>query len=201
MNAGPYSTLKHNVSMLGQMLGQTISEAEGAEFLDKIEAIRLLSKSARAGNSSDENSLKQVLRELPPEQLLPVSRAFHQFLNLANIADQQLTLSRQMVHQYSSTKTLAGVFDYLQTRNTSRAEIAQAVRDLKIELVLTAHPTEITRRTLIDKYGEINHCLGQLELNGLTEREQGRHLRAATGSNRPDMAYRRFQVGAANAGR
>jgi len=54
--------------------------------------------------------------------------------------------------------------------------VIAAVLELRIELVLTAHPTEITRRTLIHKHGEIGRCLAQLELQGLTERERERLL-------------------------
>ena len=172
MNDQLYSTLRHNVSMLGRILGDTMSDAAGPEFLDKIEQIRTLSKSARAGASDDEKRLKALLLSLDKNELLPVARAFSQFLNLANIADQHHAMSREMDNEHSATEALAAVFSLLRTDGRSPAEIEAAIENLHIELVLTAHPTEITRRTLIHKHGEIDACLGQLELQGLTEREQ-----------------------------
>ena len=89
-----YDPLRSNVSMLGKILGDVIGDAEGQAFLNKIEQIRLLSKSAQAGNTEDGNELIKLLRTLSDDELVPVSRAFSQFLNLANIADQQFSHSR-----------------------------------------------------------------------------------------------------------
>ncbi|MCB1705747.1 MAG: phosphoenolpyruvate carboxylase [Halioglobus sp.] len=172
MNDQQYSSLRQNVSMLGRVLGDTMRDAAGEDFLNKIEQIRTLSKSARGGDGKDEERLKGLLLGLDRDELLPVARAFSQFLNLANIADQHHTISREMDKEYSATEALAGVFELLQSDGRSAAEINAAIANLKIELVLTAHPTEITRRTLIHKHGEIDTCLGQLELEGLTEREE-----------------------------
>jgi phosphoenolpyruvate carboxylase len=172
MNDQQYSSLRQNVSMLGRILGNTMSDAAGEDFLQKIEQIRTLSKSARGGDNDDASRLKALLLTLSRDELLPVARAFSQFLNLANIADQHHAISREMDKEYSATEALAGVFELLQSDGRSADEIGAAIKTLKIELVLTAHPTEITRRTLIHKHGEIDTCLGQLELEGLTEREE-----------------------------
>jgi phosphoenolpyruvate carboxylase len=172
MNDQLYASLRHNVNMLGRILGDTMSSADGQDFLDKIEQIRTLSKSARAGGSDDESRLKSLLLNLDRDELLPVARAFSQFLNLANIADQHHAISREMDREYSATEALEGVFELLRSDGRSADEIGAAIRNLRIELVLTAHPTEITRRTLIHKHAEIDACLGQLELHGLTDREE-----------------------------
>jgi phosphoenolpyruvate carboxylase len=171
MNQQENTSLRRNVSFLGRMLGDIISAAEGEVFLEKIENIRLLSKSARAGVEEDQHRLQEIMRNLDGEQLVPVARAFSQFLNLANIADQHHTISREMNAEFSATETLTRVFQQLVSSGVATADIVQAVGNLHIELVLTAHPTEITRRTLIHKYAEIDECLGHLELQGLTQRE------------------------------
>ncbi|NND66977.1 MAG: phosphoenolpyruvate carboxylase, partial [Halioglobus sp.] len=172
MPAQLYDSLRANVGYLGRLLGETMSEAHGREFLEQIEHVRLLSKSARAGVEQDRQRLQDTLLGLGREELLPVARAFSQFLNLANIADQHFTNAREMDHLTSATNTLADVFRELRDDGRSTATIVDAVAALSIELVLTAHPTEITRRTLIHKYSEIDTCLAQRELEGLTEREQ-----------------------------
>ncbi len=166
-----YSALRRNVSFLGRLLGDTIAEAEGEELLKLVETIRSLSKSARDGDQGSGEELLRVLTSLDHEQLVPVTRAFSQFLNLANIADQYHTMSRAMDPLFSASETLSQCILELKNAGVSDEQIITTVADLKIELVLTAHPTEITRRTLIHKYGEINRCLGQLELTGHTERE------------------------------
>ena len=172
MQSEQYSSLKSNVNMLGQILGQTMKEAVSQEFLDKVEEIRLLSKSARQGSFSDGEKLRHALKSLQPHELLPVARAFSQFLNLANIADQNYTISREMDDVFSATKTLTNVFDELLRSGSDPKSVVAAVKNLKIELVLTAHPTEVTRRTLIHKHGEIDSCLSQLSLQGITARER-----------------------------
>ncbi len=172
MSNQQYSSLRQNVSMLGRILGETMSNAAGPEFLDKIEQIRTLSKAARAGDRDAEARLKSLLLGLGTDELLPVARAFSQFLNLANIADQHHNISREMDREYSATETLSSVFELLQSDGRSAEEIGAAINHLRIELVLTAHPTEITRRTLIHKHGEIDSCLGQMELAGLSQREE-----------------------------
>ena len=171
MNAERYATLRGNVSYLGKILGETMRDANGEGFLDTVETIRLLSKSARGGNEEDRERLEKTLLSLRREDLLPVARAFSQFLNLANIADQHHTVSREMDREFSATETLRRAFSALGAAGQGDDAIHRAVEALSIELVLTAHPTEITRRTLIHKHSEIDACLGLRELEGLTPRE------------------------------
>ena len=178
MDDAAYSSLRGNVSFLGRLLGDTVAAAEGQPFLDLVEQIRGLSKSAREGSAAAREELQSVLRNLGNEQLVPVARAFSQFLNLANIADQHHNVSREADPLLSASHSLASGIGELLAEGVAPAAVVAAVRELRIELVLTAHPTEITRRTLIHKHGEIGRCLAQLELEGLTERERERlHMR------------------------
>ncbi|MBN7796791.1 phosphoenolpyruvate carboxylase [Parahaliea mediterranea] len=173
-----YSLLRSNVSFLGRLLGETIAAAEGEDFLELIERIRGLSKTARLASGEDDSVAREELlaelRNLDNEKLVPVARAFSQFLNLANIADQHHTVSRHMDPLFSASQHLADGLAELRAEGVSEDDIRGAIDQLRIELVLTAHPTEIMRRTLIHKHTEIGRCLSQLELSGLTEREQQR---------------------------
>ena len=166
-----YAALRANVGMLGQLLGKSIKDHQGQAFLDKIETIRQLAKSSRKGNESDRERLLDTLRTLSDDELLPVARAFSQFLNLANVAEQFHTISRHN-EEHQGPDSLDHLFAKLKASQASEQEILQAVRELDIELVLTAHPTEVTRRTLIHKHVQLNECLEQLELCDLTERER-----------------------------
>lgn len=167
-----YTSLRANVSALGALLGEVIGAAEGDQLLQRVEQIRLLSRAARDGDESAAEELLEVLRGLADEELVPVARAFSQFLNLANIADQQHTISREMDPLFSASRALATAFSELIGTGSSKEQLLDTIADLRIELVLTAHPTEIVRRTLIHKQTEIGRCLSQLELQGLTTRER-----------------------------
>ncbi len=169
-----YSALKSNVSMLGHLLGNTIKEAHGEVLLDKVETIRKLSKAARSGESEARTQLINELQTLPDDQLLPVAHAFSQFLNLTNIAEQYHTLSRHNEEHQLSTNSIDALFEKLANSDISALDTQNAIDNLHMDLVLTAHPTEIARRTMIHKLVQINKCLSTLELNELSksEREQ-----------------------------
>ncbi|CCN32779.1 phosphoenolpyruvate carboxylase [Vibrio nigripulchritudo SO65] len=167
-----YAALKSNVSMLGRLLGNTIQDAHGEAILEKVETIRKLSKSAMAGGQEDRENLIKEIESLPDEQLTPVARAFNQFLNLTNMAEQYHTISRHCEEHVCEPDALNSLFSKLSQNSISKLDTAQAVRDLNIELVLTAHPTEITRRTMINKLVKINECLSKLELSDLSYKER-----------------------------
>lgn len=158
--------------MLGRLLGQTIQAADGDVILAKVETIRKLSKSARAGNQADRELLIEEIKNLPNHQLTPVARAFNQFLNLTNIAEQYHTISRHCESHVNELDAIGSLFAKLAQKSVSKFDTAQAIRDLNIELVLTAHPTEITRRTMINKLVKINECLSKLELSDLSPKER-----------------------------
>lgn len=167
-----YSALRSNVSMLGHLLGNTIKDAHGDVLLEKVETIRKLSKSALAGNQQDRKSLIDEIKSLPNDQLTPVAHAFNQFLNLTNMAEQYHTISRHCDAHVCEPDAINTLFSKLAQNDISKLDTAQAVRDLNIELVLTAHPTEITRRTMIHKLIKINKCLSKLELSDLSVKER-----------------------------
>ncbi|WP_375056861.1 phosphoenolpyruvate carboxylase [Zobellella sp. DQSA1] len=159
-----HAALRANVGLLGQLLGDTIKAHHGQAFLDKIETIRQLAKSARQGNQDDQQQLLSTLKNLSDDELLPVARAFSQFLNLANVAEQFHTISREYQHS-AGPSPLHQVFERLKGADIDDNRIKEAVAALDIELVLTAHPTEVTRRTFIHKHVQLNDCLAALELD------------------------------------
>ncbi len=157
--------LRRNVRMLGETLGNVIRAAEGEALFDMVEKIRQCSKSSREEETLD--ALFDLLRDLEDDRILAIARAFGQFLNLANIADQHHTTSTQTHEVFSAAASLNRAAELLLETQAVDA-INTALDDLKIDLVLTAHPTEITRRTLIHKHGEINRCLTALDRNNVT---------------------------------
>lgn len=164
--------LREDVHLLGELLGNTIREQYGDRFLDKIEQIRKGAKADRRGSMDAE--LSASLNQLGEDELLPVARAFNQFLNLANIAEQY-----QLIHRREESKpapfearVLPELLARLRAEGHGAESLARQLGRLEIELVLTAHPTEVARRTLIQKYDAIAAQLAAQDHRDLTSAER-----------------------------
>lgn len=154
------SALRQNVRLLGDTLGDIIRSTVGEDLYETIESIRQASKSAT--DVEETTALFNALRKLDSEQLLLISRGFAQFLNLANIADQHFTTTKSVSDHFGAYDRICSTIEEL-SQSVEKEALADAIANLHIDLVLTAHPTEITRRTLIHKHGEIHDCLTDIE--------------------------------------
>lgn len=167
----PYQAMRSNIHMLGEFLGETIRDAQGSAILDLIETIRTLSRDSRAGDEKAREQLLDKLANISNEDVIPVARAFSQFLNLTNIAEQYQTISRRSQDASATDRSLGALFTRLKAQNVPAEKVIATVENLLIDLVLTAHPTEVTRRSLVHKHVEINRCLSRLEHDDLTDSE------------------------------
>ncbi|MBQ0785757.1 MAG: phosphoenolpyruvate carboxylase [Amphritea sp.] len=159
-----HEDLRDDVRMLGECLGQTIAAHKGQQFLDKIEAIRALSKAGRSSVKGADDELLKALSELEDDELLPVARAFTQFLNLSNVAEEHHRVRRRSgVLDVCTSDSFCGLIGRLQQQGISKQQIAKTVSEMDVELVLTAHPTEVNRRTLIQKFDSITDCLQRID--------------------------------------
>ena len=156
--------LRDDVRRLGETLGRAIAEDRGDAFIAKIEEIRALAKAARNGDSSDWRRLSEFLAAVPADDMVDVARAFNQFLNLANIAEQH-----HLTRPANDSRVTLDLPD--------QPELAQTLANLDIELVLTAHPTEVLRRTMIQKYDAIADLLALRDREGVNERNEQALLR------------------------
>jgi phosphoenolpyruvate carboxylase len=175
----PHKPLRDDVRLLGELLGATLRARGGEELLETVERVRSLAKSARAGRDEDFEALAADLARLPVDAALPVARAFSHFLNLANIAEQHHRIRRRRAYQRDpNSAPQRGSCDETFTRLVGAGltpdRLHEAVCGLRIELVLTAHPTEVARRTLVQKYNRIADALAALDRPDLTipEREE-----------------------------
>ncbi len=167
--------LRENVRLLGELLGDNIRNYPGEEIYQLIEEIRVASKADRRQEDGSGQRLIRLLSNLRDDQLLPVTRAFNQFLNLANLAEQYHGVRRKQGHSSDLTvESLEAVFQRLQDGGVEAEELHRRVSQLRMEFVLTAHPTEVARRTLIIKYDEMSRCLAALDHEDLlpSEREE-----------------------------
>ena len=158
--------LKESVRFLGTTLGDTIRAQMGEQWLERIEAVRIAGRESHNGVQAASDKLKTLFAELKDEDLLTIGRAFSQFLNLANIAEQEFN-SAVGVDDPVST-----LFTHLKDAKVDQGTFEQALEQLKIDLVLTAHPTEVTRRTLIHKHSELAKCLTEVHQSGLSDIEK-----------------------------
>ncbi len=169
--------LRENVRLLGELLGENIRNYPGEEIYQLIEEIRAAAKADRRQESGSGQRLVRLLSDLRDDQLLPVTRAFNQFLNLANLAEQYHGVRRKRGHQSDlMIESLGDVFERLQKGGVEGEELHRQVSDMRLEFVLTAHPTEVARRTLIMKYDEMSACLASLDHDDLLPAERDEAL-------------------------
>ena len=165
--------LRDDVRRLGQLLGEVLQTQAGTAFFQQIERVRQWSQRAVQGDAEAHAQLSGFLRESDALTLRDVARAFGHFLNLANIAEQYHPIRLRRTGQVSTAAD--GMRELLRlalARGISRADILAAVDRLDVELVLTAHPTEVTRRTLMQKQDEIAQILAHLHEAQLTVGER-----------------------------
>ncbi|NKS44101.1 phosphoenolpyruvate carboxylase [Acinetobacter lwoffii] len=168
--------LREDVRLLGNLLGETLKLHAGQDLFNQIEQIRALSKGARDGQVEAEKQLEQLFLSLEDAEILPLTRAFTHFLNFANIAEQYHVVRRRRQSEFDDTaespNPLVPLFEKFKQQEISADTLYQQICELKIELVLTAHPTEVSRRTLIQKYDGINAALSKFDQQKLTPRER-----------------------------
>jgi len=163
--------LSKTIHLLGEILGLVIKEQEGSLIFNKVEKIRVLSKASRGkGNQRKKNNsftkLKSAIFKLSAKEALLISRSFSKFLDFSNIAESLFSIHN--IHDHNIRKTQGtneivileeAIMDVFKNKSLSINQFYEAARKLKIDIVLTAHPTQVKRRTLIQKYANINDIL------------------------------------------
>ena len=146
--------LVEDIRLLGRILGDVIREQEGAEAFELIERVRQLSVAYRLkADASAGRALDRLLKNLSADQTVTVIRAFSYFSHLANIAEDRHHLRRRAVYEQAGQHqqgSLAVAFDRLQRAGHRAADIAHMLNAACISPVLTAHPTEVQRQSILD---------------------------------------------------
>ena len=149
------AALRRDVRLLGDLLGRVLVEQEDETLLADVEHVRLLAREARGGAPLDE--LRTAVEALPLARQAGVLRAFALYFQLANVAEQhhRVRRRREYVHeQRVPRESLAGAFAQLG---------GQAPQGVSLELVLTAHPTEAARRTVLAAHLRVSALLEELD--------------------------------------
>ena len=169
----PTKSLRDDVRLLGTILGKVIKTQEGENFYKLVEKIRLLSKSNILGKNK-KDPFKKISLEInkqSPEKIFKLTRAFGHFMNFVNLAES-IDASRTL-DEFENTKSnkinknifIEEIFENLfKKKSISSNKIYNYAKNMHIGIVLTAHPTEVKRRTLIQKYHKLTEILEHRDL-------------------------------------
>lgn len=169
--------LRNDVKMLGNILGEILVLHGGKELFDKVEAIRDMTKGIRKEFDADTyETLKREISNLEPPMRQQVIRAFSIYFHLINIAEQnhrirrrrQYLLKGEASQSFSLEKAVTNVKGYGLTNDN----IQDVLDELSIELIMTAHPTEATKRTVLEIQKRISEKLRELDNPLTTEKEK-----------------------------
>ena len=184
VDAGENEPLRRDVRLLGDLLGETIAKQHGGALFKLVEEVRTIAKQARLGETAATRRLIDKLSGLPAPELLNLARTFTLFLNLANIAEQhhQIRQRRQLARAAGvdpDPRTPGGFGGFigaelqkLLERKIAPKTLHRHVAKLSINLVLTAHPTEVMRRSVSSKFLRIAHLLAEQDRHDLSGLER-----------------------------
>lgn len=170
--------LRRDVRFLGNILGEVLVHQGGQELLTIVEQIREMSKKMRdSADPALSQDFKNVIRSLSKENRHQVIRAFAIYFQLVNIAEQNHRIRRKRDYERSAVEqiqpgSIEGVINELRASNMPVQEVQEILNTISLELVMTAHPTEASRRAVLDIHQRISQEVIELENPSLTYRER-----------------------------
>jgi phosphoenolpyruvate carboxylase len=176
------------VRLLGSLLGQVIAEQAGRELLDLVERVRRTTIRLRRGDDpSLRADLVAELATLEPDRAEIVIRAFSLYFRLVNLAEERELVRtarrrerERTVAREAPDASLAAAADWLRRTGASESDVAAAFAGLRITPVLTAHPTEARRRTVLIALRRVDRLLDALadrDISADEDRDTRRRLR------------------------
>jgi phosphoenolpyruvate carboxylase len=169
------------VRMLGDLLGRTIADIEGDDRLALVERVRALAIAHRGGDADAGPKLTAVLRSIPIEDALVVVSAFATWFRLINLAEDQAVVRQQIVERQAAaraghvhTETIRAALQTMAARGVPSTEIDRLLSGIAIRPVLTAHPTESNRRTVLTKLDRVSGVLRRMDQERLSPEVRGR---------------------------
>jgi phosphoenolpyruvate carboxylase len=150
----PHQYLIDDIRLLGRMLGDVIREQEGEASFELVEKIRTLSVAFRRdADQRADRALKQLLKGLPARETLRVIRAFTYFSHLVNLAEDRHLIRRRTAAERSGQPlegSLSLALARLREAGVGPARVTEALARSYLSPVLTAHPTEVQRKSILD---------------------------------------------------
>ena len=165
--------LREDIRLLGRVLGDTIREQAGATVFETVESIRRNAvRFHRDEDTAARRTLEATLNSLPPAEALQIIRAFGFFSHLANIAEDQHHIRRTRAHTLEGAApregTLAHALARARTANILPARLLAFFQGARVVPVLTAHPTEVRRKSTIDRERDVADLLAARDRCPLT---------------------------------
>jgi phosphoenolpyruvate carboxylase len=168
--------LLDDIRLLGRILGDVIREQDGSPAYELVEQIRKLSVAFRRdADETAQEGLKKLLKSLSNEQTVSVIRAFTYFSHLANLAEDRHHIRRRTVHEQRGDVqdgSLDAAFARLRASGHTTKGIAKTLSQAFISPVLTAHPTEVQRKSILDAERAIAQILTARDATDLLPREK-----------------------------
>jgi phosphoenolpyruvate carboxylase len=169
--------LSDAVHLLGDLLGQVISTEESPQLFATEETIRALSKARRADDAQAGVQLAVEVATLAPAAARGVAAAFALYFDLVNLAEedyrvQALRQRQRELYPNPIGESIAEAIEQLKQRGVTNEQLAALLEQLHVELVLTAHPTEAKRRTVLSKLQRVSQDLRQLDDSDLLQHER-----------------------------
>ncbi len=170
-------TLSESIRLLGNLLGEVLCEQESRALFETEERIRLAAKARRGGDSQAESTLKDEIASLDADFARAVAAAFALYFDLINLAEENYRVNRLRHHEASKfpqpiVGSIREAVAALHAQDVPPQILAKLLQRLDIEIVLTAHPTEARRRTLLSKLSRIADLLFELPRENLLPREE-----------------------------
>jgi len=169
--------LREDIRLLGRLLGEVLREQSGENMFDLVETIRQTSvQFAREKDEQAGRDLTRLLNSFSPQTAVFIVRAFSQFLHLANIAEDQHHIRRNREHEIAGSRprdgTLIHALERLDQAGIGGENLADVISDMQVTPVLTAHPTEVQRKSVLTLHRKLAVLLGERDRD-LTPSEAG----------------------------
>src|SRR6266446_4470216 len=170
--------LRDDIRLLGRILGDTVRQQEGEAVFAVVERIRLTSiRFHRDEDETARRELEATLNSLLCSQTIQLIRAFSYFSHLANIAEDQHHIRRTRAHSLSASApregTMAHALARVREAGISRTQLQALFANAMVVPVLTAHPTEVRRKSTIDREMEVADLMAERDQLSLTAAELG----------------------------
>jgi phosphoenolpyruvate carboxylase len=169
--------ISHTIHLLGDLLGQVISELESPRIFEIEERIRALAKARRSGDQFSAAGLQREVSALETQEARAVAASFAAYFDLVNRAEENQrvnALQKRENEKYPEpiSESIGAAIATLKERGVSREQVEDLLKNLSIELVLTAHPTEARRRTVLTKMEQVTRLIHLIGGETLSLREQ-----------------------------
>ncbi|MDJ0865084.1 MAG: phosphoenolpyruvate carboxylase [Myxococcota bacterium] len=168
------AALRADIRRLGNLLGGTLVRQSGQELFEIVEDIRELARESDAGDDAALSRLRRRLGGVDPRTAIELARAFTTYFHLATVAEQSHRVSLSSSPESSQRGWLALAVDRLEASAVAAQDVRDALARLEIRPVVTAHPTEASRRSVLSKLADVGELVERRRDPRLSDGERDR---------------------------